>query len=116
MKMICSTPGPFFVSDSRQLTCGSSKPAAGRHGIFPAGTQSSRGPDDGRISGTVLCYDDGTHGDDVPGDGIYHYMDPDNQIGCHGTGAPTGEYRYTFWCEDIHRQRSNDASIAVVRR
>ena len=74
------------------------------------------GPMMGGFQGTVLCYDDGTHGDDVPGDGIYHYMDPDNQIGCHGTGAPTGEYRYTFWCEDIHGQRSNDASIAVVRR
>jgi len=70
----------------------------------------------GGFRGTVLCYDDGTHGDDIPGDGIYHYMDPDNQIGCHGTGAPTGEYRYTFWCEDIYGQRSNDLSITVVRR
>jgi hypothetical protein len=69
----------------------------------------------GGYAGTVLCYDDGTHGDDIAGDGIYHYMDPDDAIGCHGIDAPPGEYHYTFWCEDIYGQRSNTASVTVVR-
>jgi len=70
----------------------------------------------GGFSGTVLCYDDGTHGDDVPGDGIYHYMDPENQIGCHGLNAPGGSYEYAFWCEDVHGQRSNTATLTIVRQ
>jgi hypothetical protein len=70
----------------------------------------------GSFQGTVLCYDDGTHGDDIAGDGIYHFMDPDEQIGCHGIGAPPGEFRYEFWCEDIHGQQSNTLSVIVTRR
>lgn len=70
----------------------------------------------GGFSGTVLCYDDGTHGDDVPGDGIYHYMDPENQIGCHGRNAPAGNYQYAFWCEDVFGQRSNTATLTIVRQ
>jgi len=68
------------------------------------------------FSGTVLCYDDGTHGDDIPGDGIYHYMDPENQIGCHGLNAPRGNYEYAFWCEDVLGQRSNTATLTIVRQ
>ena len=30
---------------------------------------------------------------------FYHYMDPDDQIGCHGEDGPMGEYRYSFWAE-----------------
>jgi hypothetical protein len=70
----------------------------------------------GGFSGTVLCYDDGTHGDDIPGDGIYHYMDPENQIGCHGLNAPQGNYQYAFWCEDMLGQRSNTATLTIVRQ
>ena len=68
------------------------------------------------FSGTVLCYDDGTHGDDIPGDGIYHYMDPENQIGCHGLNAPRGNYEYAFWCEGVLGQRSNTATLTIVRQ
>lgn len=73
------------------------------------------GPMMGGFTGTVLCYDDGTHGDDIPGDGIYHFMDPDDNIGCHGLYAPSGEYHYSFWCEDAYGQRSNTASITIER-
>ena len=69
----------------------------------------------GGFQGTAFCYDDGTHGDDIPGDGLYHFMDPQNQIGCHGYDAPRGEYEYRFWCEDIYNQRSNAATVTVVR-
>jgi len=69
----------------------------------------------GGFRGTVLCYDDGTHGDDIAGDGIYHFVDPDNDIGCHGIGAPRGEYRYEFWCEDVFDQRSDTVTVTIVR-
>jgi hypothetical protein len=69
----------------------------------------------GGYNGTTLCYDDGTHGDDMPGDGIYHYMDSDDQIGCHGVNAPHGEYHYTFWAESTSGQR-NDGSQVHSRR
>lgn len=35
---------------------------------------------------------------------------------CHGVGAPPGEFRYEFWCEDIHGQQSNTLSVIVTRR
>jgi hypothetical protein len=73
------------------------------------------GPMMGAYRGTTLCYDDGTHGDDMPGDGIYHYMDPDDQIGCHGLNAPMGEYHYSFWAEHRNGQPSNTASVVIVR-
>lgn len=73
------------------------------------------GPMMGGYQGTVLCYDDGTHGDDIAGDGFYHFTDPQNQIGCHGHGAPRGEYEYHFWCEDIYNRRSNTATVTIVR-
>ncbi|HSF15057.1 MAG TPA: hypothetical protein VLK65_05855 [Vicinamibacteria bacterium] len=73
------------------------------------------GPMMGGFRGTVLCYDDGTHGDDVPGDGIYHFMDPDDAIGCHGFEAPPGPYHYEFWCEDVFGQQSNVASVTINR-
>ena len=69
----------------------------------------------GGYQGTTLCYDDGTHGDDIPGDGLYHFMDPQNQIGCHGYDAPRGEYQYHFWCEDVYNQRSNTTTVTIVR-
>ncbi len=74
------------------------------------------GPMMGGFRGTVLCYDDGTHGDDIAGDGIYHFMDPDDAIGCHGVGAPPGDYHYEFWCEDVFGQQSNVASVTVTRQ
>lgn len=74
------------------------------------------GPMMGGFNGTVFCYDDGTHGDDIAGDGIYHFMDPDDEIGCHGYDATPGEYHYSFWCEDVYGQRSNVVDVTVVRQ
>lgn len=73
------------------------------------------GPMMGGFRGTVYCYDDGTHGDDIAGDGIYHFMDPEDQIGCHGWNAPPGQYQYSFWCEDVYGQRSNTVTVVVTR-
>lgn len=70
----------------------------------------------GAFRGTVLCYDDGTHGDDVPGDGIYSFMDPDDDIGCGRFHAPPGDYQYEFWCEDIYGQRSETVSVSIQRK
>jgi hypothetical protein len=69
----------------------------------------------GAFSGTVLCYDDGTHGDDVAGDGIYSFMDPDDDIACGMFQAPAGTYQYSFWCEDVYGQRSNTVSVTIDR-
>ena len=70
----------------------------------------------GGFSGEVLCYDEGTSGDDIAGDGIYHYMDPENQIGYACLNAPQGSYQYAFWSEDVYGQRSNTATLTVVRQ
>jgi len=79
------------------------------------GQNHHRGPSRGGYAGSVDCYDDGTHGDRIPGDGIYHYVDPEDNIGCHGINAPSGEYRYIFWCEDIYGQRSNTVAVTLIR-
>jgi hypothetical protein len=69
----------------------------------------------GGYNGTTLCYDDGTHGDIMGGDGVYSYMDEDDMIGCHGINAPNGQYMYGFWAEDVNGQRSNTATVTVTR-
>ena len=97
---------PLGLPSIRRVVLQYSQPGPNHHG----------GPMMGGFNGTRLCYDDGTHGDDVAGDGIYHFMDPDQNIGCHGIGAPPGEYHYSFWCEDIHGQRSNTASLTITRQ
>ena len=97
---------PGGMSTIRQVVLQYSQPGPNHHG----------GPMMGGFAGTVFCYDDGTHGDDVPGDGIFHFMDPDDRIGCHGTDAPPGMYEYSFWCEDIYGQRSNTATLTIVRQ
>lgn len=97
---------PGGLSTIQRVVLQYSQPGPNHHG----------GPMMGGYGGTVLCYDDGTHGDDIAGDGIYHFMDPDDAIGCHGVGAPPGDYDYEFWCEDIYGQRSNVASVMVTRQ
>lgn len=65
-------------------------------------------------NGTVDCYDDGRFGD-MPGDGMYYYMDEEDQVGCHGVDSPMGEYHYSFWAEGANGQRSNTVSVTIVR-
>jgi hypothetical protein len=49
--------------------------------------------------GLFTMYDDGTHGDAAPGDGLYCYQDQAEreQYGCHDNAAGPGEYQYEFW-------------------
>lgn len=47
--------------------------------------------------GTFHLYDDGTHGDQTPGDGIYCYADDDGSYGFHHQGAHHGDYHYDFF-------------------
>lgn len=96
---------PGGLSTVQRVVLRYSQPGPNHHG----------GPMMGGFRGTVLCYDDGTHGDDIAGDGIYHFMDPDDDIGCHGINAPRGEYHYEFWCDDVFGQQSNVASITIMR-
>jgi hypothetical protein len=64
---------------------------------------------------TVQLYDDGTHGDLVPGDGRYSYMDVNGHIGPDGTDCPRGDYLYTFHGTDImgHDTNSIDCHVTV---
>jgi len=70
---------------------------------YPA--HSSNGMMDHRS--TVLMYDDGTHGDPIPGDGTYCYLDTDGHIGPHGDGCPDGEYTYRFHGDDRSGHETN---------
>lgn len=63
--------------------------------------------------GEFNCFDDGTHGDPVPGDGIYCFADSTQEYGCHGADARLGEYRYEFCGFDQHGQQSNRMEIRV---
>lgn len=47
--------------------------------------------------GVFALHDDGTHGDRIPGDGLYCLRDDREQYGCHGGGAGPGTYHYEFW-------------------
>ncbi len=96
---------PTGLPSIRQVTLQYVQPGPNHHGGMMMGA----------FSGTVLCYDDGTHGDDVAGDGIYSFMDPDDDIGCGMLQAPAGSYQYSFWCEDVYGQRSNTVSVTIDR-
>jgi hypothetical protein len=64
-------------------------------------------------SGVVALYDDGTHGDGVPGDGIYCLDDVRGDYGCHGAGAPMGQYHYEFWGTHPHGE-TNHMRVTVT--
>lgn len=63
--------------------------------------------------GEFYCYDDGTHGDPVPGDGIYCFVDGVQEYGCHRDDARTGEYHYEFCGFDQHDHESNRVDVRV---
>jgi hypothetical protein len=67
-------------------------------------------------TGDTLCYDDGTHGDDVAGDGIYHRLDEDGSMGCGHAGAPAGTYSYTFQCAMVSGDSCGEMMLSVTRR
>lgn len=63
--------------------------------------------------GELYCYDDGTHGDPAPGDGIYCFVDGGQEYGCHSRGARPGQYRYEFCGFDQHGHESNRLDVRV---
>ncbi len=67
-----------------------------------------------RTMGEFYCYDNGTHGDPVAGDGIYCFVDSMGGYGCHRADAPLGEYNYDFCGYDQHGQESNHMEVGVT--
>lgn len=68
----------------------------------------------GRASGHFPLYDDGTHGDPTPGDGIYCYEDHVGQHGFHHPGAGHGNYHYDFFGLHPDGMETNHMTIDVV--
>lgn len=68
----------------------------------------------GARNGEFRLYDDGTHGDPVPGDGIYCFEDWEAMYGCHEWGLGTGPYHYEFWGEDHEGHQSNHHRVTVT--
>jgi hypothetical protein len=62
------------------------------------------------------CYDDGTHGDAVAGDGMYSYRDEDGHVGPHYEGCVAGEYGYTFHGMDLDGNHTNSLEVRVTVR
>lgn len=67
----------------------------------------------GMMRGRFGLYDDGTHGDPVPGDGVYCLEDPDGRYGFHHAGAPHGRYHYEFWGEHHGGSHSNHLDVTI---
>lgn len=65
------------------------------------------------MSEELFCYDDGTHGDPVPGDGVYCFEDTGHEHGCHQIDARPGEYHYDFCGVDDHGYESNHMHLMV---
>ncbi len=65
---------------------------------------------------SVDCFDDGTHGDAVAGDGTYSYMDIDDHIGPHREDCVAGEYLYSFHGMDMTGNHMNALDIRVTVR
>ncbi|MEO8198700.1 MAG: choice-of-anchor X domain-containing protein [Thermoanaerobaculia bacterium] len=67
----------------------------------------------GATSGTMMLYDDGTHGDRTPGDGTYCFEDFVGEFGCNAVNSPMGEYHYDFWGQDPGGHQSNHLAVTV---
>ncbi len=65
-------------------------------------------------SSLFQLHDDGTHGDQVAGDGVYCYDDDTGQHGCHTAEAMPGEHHYEFYGMDEHGHESNHMIITVT--
>ena len=63
-----------------------------------------------------LLYDDGTHGDHTPGDGLYCYEDFQGEYGCHTNQAAMGQHHYQFHGTDGHGHQSNMMDVSVTIR
>lgn len=65
-------------------------------------------------NGTMRLYDDGTHGDPTPNDGVYCYEDTDGSFGPHMMNAMMGQYHYEFWGTDPGGHESNHMSLEIT--
>ena len=65
---------------------------------------------------TLKMYDDGTHGDPTPADGVYCYLDVDGHIGPHDDDCPRGQYLYRFHGTDLHGHDTNWVECGVTVR
>lgn len=72
------------------------------------------GPGMMNTTGTFSLYDDGTHGDRMPGDGIYCYEDTAGQYGCHSEDAQPGQYHYDFSGMHESMHESNHMQVTVT--
>jgi hypothetical protein len=63
--------------------------------------------------GRLTLFDDGTHGDRVPGDGVYCFEDFGSDYGCHGENAQMGQHRYDFYGMDHMGGESNHMLVTV---
>ena len=64
--------------------------------------------------GMFTLYDDGTHGDRMPGDGIYCYEDTVGDYGCHTADSPSGQYHYDFYGMHQGMHESNHMVVTVM--
>jgi hypothetical protein len=64
--------------------------------------------------GTMRLYDDGSHGDPTPGDGVYCYEDHQGDYGFHMHQAPMGNYHYGFVAVDREGHHSNRIDVVVT--
>ena len=65
---------------------------------------------------SVDCYDDGTHGDQVAGNGTYSLVDVDGHIGLHYEDCVSGTYVYTFHGLDTMGDHTNSLEWRVTVR
>jgi hypothetical protein len=72
----------------------------------------------GSASGVMTLYDDGTHGDERPGDGVYCTEDWDGHYGFHMGSAQMGTYHYDFYGmhDDGHQSNHMEVSVSLSSR
>lgn len=76
--------------------------------------QGPGGMMDGPAQGLMTLYDDGSHGDPTPGDGIYCYEDQQGLYGFHMHGAAAGTYHYEFFGVDHNQHHTGHMSVDVM--
>ena len=59
-------------------------------------------------------HDDGTHGDPIAHDGLYHFEDIEGRYACNGPGMMAGEYHYEYHGETAAGQQSNRLRVRVT--
>ncbi len=63
--------------------------------------------------GKFQLFDDGTNGDGVAGDGIYHFRDHQKAYACNGQGMMAGEYHYQFFGLHADGRETNRIHVKV---